>query len=524
MSDDILEIFEDNIKKLGISKELWSTYGERDNDFVKKIINTIKSDCLPQFHEAVEQLKNSGITAIENLFHSDLIEQLQFEYSQMLKTKNSTSHHIAFDGNNGENWLEQNLALSTIASNSTVRNIVESYFGQPTYLVFEKLYTDVSTLGYTERAYHPHHDGYGHVGLKVMILLSDVLPGTLGMRYCCGTHDYIYPTTRSQETQITFDYWNKLYNVDCHGKAGTVYIFNPNGIHSGWKNINADCSRSVLVLNFQPGQFRNYKISPLHKSVLEKFTPYEHIVFRTDDYDKVFCRKCTIDEYIKIINIKRDYAKSVRSLHDSVISKFDIVIDNALLKEMTKINKMELYSTKPEFVCDSPDYSKYSEQMLQLKYFYGVIAKNIKYTYVSIDDLNRLLQGDLDLPVRMYCPISDLLRDNMIIALRDSKLYVDKIKILFHEQVELFNESKYLDFSSFSIGTVIEELRSIKSDDDNLRMFISDLIEMLSRKQHDIGSVYKTLLWSAIIIYIFTELNVNKYFDSIFMYALWNFL
>jgi hypothetical protein len=112
----------------------------------------------------------------------------------------------------------------------------------------------------------------------------------------------------------------------------------------------------------------------------------------------------------------------------------------------------------------------------------------------------------------------------MIIALRDSELYVHKIRTLFEQQVKLFNELEYFNFRKLNIESVIEELQSIKSDDDNLCMFISDLIEMLSRKQHDIGSVHRTLLWATIAIHLFAGFNINIHFDHIFMYTLWNSL
>lgn len=523
---DIFDKFNETVKQLKIDTDLWKTYCAKDEHILEKIYSNQKNEKIKhKFKKSIDQLHTNGITAISGLFSDNFIKQMQSDYAEMLKEKNKHSHHISFDGNNGESWLSRSVSLSLAASNPTIRNIIEGYFEQPVFLGYEKLYTDISMVGYSERAYHPHHDGYGHVGLKAMILLTDVLPDTLGMKYCCGTHDYIYATSRSQETQITFEYWNFLKNIDCIGKAGTVYIFNPNGIHSGWKNIPFACTRSVMVLNFQPGPFRIYGISQLHNFVIDRLSEYEKYVFRSDWKSSLFLgrqflsKKYKTCEYIRKIQNLRLIMKNKRSIKDNIINDYDVMMIPSLNKN-SKHNKHIINTIKIEFISDNFNIHKYlSEKKRFMNFSEHLLKMKIEIKH-DINDTIKMFHGDLDLPIRMYCPTSDYMRDNAIIMLRDSK-YSENVHKTLHEQLNRFKKNPKIH--NLSIDKLINNLNIVIHDDD-VDQFVSDLIEMLSRKTNYFYSEYKTILWAIIVITQYTNINVDDYFDNIFFYAIWNSL
>ena len=142
-------------KTYKINKELWKKYAERDLDFIDHIISNVPDAIKHTFEKAVNQLHKYGITFLHNVFDSIEIENMQYEYNQLL-TKKPFRHNMSFDGNSGEKYLSECLYLSDAVANSTIRNIIEVYYGQPINLSYEKMCTDTSKKGYREKTYRPH--------------------------------------------------------------------------------------------------------------------------------------------------------------------------------------------------------------------------------------------------------------------------------------------------------------------------------------------------------------------------------
>jgi hypothetical protein len=382
------------------------------------------------------------------------------------------------------------------------------------------MYTDVSKKEYKERAYRPHHDGHSHIDIKVMILLTDVKQNTLGMRYCCGTHKYIHPTTRSRETQITYDYWNKLKHIDCCGKAGTIIIFNPNGIHSGYKDIAETYKRSVIIMDFQPGPLRNYYVSPLHPHIAGSFTTYERYAYKiikmfdieADDSDEVCYRK---------IVQSRATRKAIHQDIDINVKEFTLT--DLDLEKNANINRMVISTCRPTYEVNIVSGNRLDEDMQNIKVVSEKIKKNM--IKINIDEIVNLIHGDLDLPVRMYDPKADMLRDNALIGMRDSKLF-DKIKKLIERHIERFNENTMDTHFVFPDIERLVELLELKAriEDVNTKQFCHDLIEMLHRTDNTICALMKTILWSIIVISKNCSIDLTQYFDAIFLYALWNYI
>lgn len=81
-----------------------------------------------------------------------------------------------------------------------------------------------------------HIDGGGNF-LKLIILLSDVDENSIHTRYLNNTHniffkDKFFSNTRFDNTKL--EYFLKKYQISRFtGKKGDMYLFDPNGIHSG---------------------------------------------------------------------------------------------------------------------------------------------------------------------------------------------------------------------------------------------------------------------------------------------------
>jgi len=502
-----------------ITSKLWTKYEEKDLEFIKRIISKVPYAMKKTFEKAVNQLNTYGITFLHDLFDPIEIEHMQDEYDALLATK-PFRHNVSFDGNSGEKCLQESLFLSEAVANSTIRNVVEAYYGQPVNLSYEKMYTDVSKKGYKERAYRPHHDGHSHIDIKVMILLTDVKQNTLGMRYCCGTHKYIHPTTRSRETQITHDYWKKLKHIDCFGKAGTIIIFNPNGIHSGYKDIMETHKRSVIIMDFQPGPLKNYYVSPLHPYISGSFTTYERYAYKIikmfdiepDDSDE----KC----YQKIVQSR----VTRKAFHQDIdINVKTFTLTDLDLEKSANINKMVINTQPPTYETNIVSRNELKKDMQNIKLVSEKIKKHM--IKINMDDVINMIYGDLDLPVRMYDPRADVLRDNALIGMRDSKLF-DKIKKLIERHIERFNENTLDTHFIFPDIERLIRLLDFKAglEDVNTKQFCHDLIEMLQRNDNTIDSLMKTILWSIIVISKKCSIDQTQYFDAIFFYAIWNYI
>jgi hypothetical protein len=477
--------------------QLWRAYDDYDPLFVLGIAD-----------KAYSQLIKNGIFIMDNLFPNTLIKDAQIEYDALLKTKkfDTNINHLSFDGNNGENCLEMMPAVSTMITNKKIRNIMEGYFGQPVRLAYEKLYTDRSLKGYKERAYYPHHDGYSKIGLKVMILLSDVKEGTLGMQFCAGTHLVDWPTTRSLETKFSLDYWNKFKHIDCYGKAGTVIIFNPNAIHSGFKDMDDKFESHVIVVNFQPGIFRCYDVSKLHKTVVDKLSIYEKLVYRClyGASTSTIIKNCdTESDLIHLLNRWRRHVKDTIRGNDSVNKESYDVIMADKIKNYSKINKNVLATTEIKFK------EKINETLSLVN---------------NIDSIMHLLKLDLDLPIRMYCPISDFCRDNAITRIRDGKIFAD-IKRFVSKKMEMFDKKSWHDISMDKCLQTIQQnvgslLRYTKFD-QNVRQLLKDLIEILSRPDIDMNDFIITIMWLGVVVSTIAPMSwlIDVCFDFVFLYA-----
>lgn len=519
---DILNKYADTVERL---KKIWKEYGRRDSLFIRQILSNIPISKRRIFDNAVKQLLTHGITSLHNIFDNVTVENMMDDYNKILKCKKD-GHHISFDGNTGETYLSQSLFLSEATVNSTIRNIIEVYFGQPVNFAYEKMYTDESVANYSERAYKPHHDGYCHVGVKVMILLSDVPPMTMGMQYCCGTQDYIHNTTRSQETQISIEYWNKLKKFDCCGKAGTVFIFNPNGIHSGQKNILEKMKRSVLVLNFQPGIFRNYYVSPLHPFIASSLTSYERHAYKLLNTPKIKLESDTNDDcYDKMKDYRYIQLKSYTT-NDINVSEFDLISDS-VFSERTTHNNNILQKEKPTY-----DLKIGSPQIMQktINNIVSVTKEICKYDatritkleYVELNDIVKMIHNDLDLPIRMYGITEDMRRDNAITKMRDSPQF-EKIKEMLRRQLNRFNESMYLLTFELDCNKLIDMLNIKRyTQDINTRQLCDDLIMMLLRTTNTIDTLMRTVLWSVLVLTKNEFVYIADYFDAVCFYIIWN--
>jgi hypothetical protein len=124
-----------------------------------------------------------------------------------------------------------------------------------------------------------HHDGLGP-RINVMLYLTDVGPADQYMSYLKGTHrlrhgyDIFNGRTRFTREDRTGRF-SAHEQVDCLGAAGTVLVFDSNGIHRGNRTLGA--TRDTLICSYLPGGVSWPVVVP--KKFAESFSPLQRDVF-----------------------------------------------------------------------------------------------------------------------------------------------------------------------------------------------------------------------------------------------------
>ncbi len=105
---------------------------------------------------------------------------------------------ISYDGNSNEKYLQSSEAFSKAASHKLFIAMSTAIFNNHPRLGYVRTYTIDKIQPYEKRAFAWHHDGWGNILIKVMILLSDVAEDGQRMKYCPGTQNFDWDCQRSK--------------------------------------------------------------------------------------------------------------------------------------------------------------------------------------------------------------------------------------------------------------------------------------------------------------------------------------
>jgi hypothetical protein len=143
-----------------------------------------------------------------------------------------------------------------VASDSNLWNIARSYFGSDVVLnqatASRYLQTDKRDFG----SWQWHHDAWGKK-INVMLLLTDVTEDDQYMSFLIGSHKRFINLDRTKNSRFTIEEVNLLNKQGikkCIGPAGTIFIFDANGLHAG-RRVNEGAIRDSLIFSFNKGRF-----------------------------------------------------------------------------------------------------------------------------------------------------------------------------------------------------------------------------------------------------------------------------
>lgn len=131
---------------------------------------------------------------------------------------------------------------------------VEAYYSRPIYLAEVQVNRLEPVERYEGDSYQWHHDMKGKY-VKAMWLLTDVPMDGQRMSYVIGSHQLKHRTMRYEESRFT-DAQAHAYGevVECGAPAGSVVVFDTNGIHRG--NRNHGPRRDVVFGVYSAGRYR----------------------------------------------------------------------------------------------------------------------------------------------------------------------------------------------------------------------------------------------------------------------------
>ena len=152
--------------------------------------------------------------------------------------------------------------------------VFEAYYGRDLCLAHTKLQRLDPTTPYEDRNFRWHHDTKGKY-VKAMWLLTDQPPDGQRMSFIKGSHRPWRPPGTYDESRFTDGDARHIGQVvECAGPAGSLVLFDTNGIHRG--NRNAGPRRDVLVGVYTCGRYLSgYDFDP---ESLPSLTPRQHAV------------------------------------------------------------------------------------------------------------------------------------------------------------------------------------------------------------------------------------------------------
>jgi hypothetical protein len=215
--------------------------------------------------QALETLRRDGIVALPGYYSGDRLGQLQCGFAQMYD-KLASIQHLADDrkdkyrdpGTNTTYTLDPfryHPSFLTAALDEFLLSVVERYFGKRVMLceAVAHRYYPMEPKDFSSWMWH--HDGLGK-RINVMTLLTDVTDRDQYMIYLRGSQPLFHRFGhwyRPDKTRFTEDDLRRLPPFErmvCTAAAGTVFMFDSNGLHRGTRSLGAH--RDALICCYAP--------------------------------------------------------------------------------------------------------------------------------------------------------------------------------------------------------------------------------------------------------------------------------
>jgi hypothetical protein len=236
-------------------------YERPDRAFRRELLDNRAESSL--FIEYATALDREGLVIIEDYFSGELLARAQEDFQRFCARFSSDSNgEIRLD----RNYLSQSEALVEMAFDNFLLDLIRFAWGKPIFLAETGGYRILPIELCDYSSFQWHHDNK-RKQIKMMVLLTDVAADGQRMDYIPKTQDIWHQHYSSEETRISPAVAERFGpNKPCHGPAGSVVLFNTNGIHRG--NRNKSTTRDVWVNTYTAGD--NLFPVPLFSATLRR--------------------------------------------------------------------------------------------------------------------------------------------------------------------------------------------------------------------------------------------------------------
>lgn len=143
--------------------------------------------------------------------------------------------------------------FADLALHELILAAVEAYYRRPIYLVATQANRLEPVAAFEGDSYQWHHDAKGKY-VKAMWLLTDVARDGQRMSYIAGSHRLKHRSVTYDESRCTSAQAVRHGDVvECVAPAGSVVIFDTNGLHRG--NRNPGPQRDVIFGIYSAGRY-----------------------------------------------------------------------------------------------------------------------------------------------------------------------------------------------------------------------------------------------------------------------------
>jgi hypothetical protein len=233
-------------------------------------------------NQHLKTLERDGIVVIPGHFKGEQLATLQALFDKAVEGKPTEGVENSFSEANG---CGAGMPILQAALDDMLLQIIGSYYKKEFGLGRGNAVRLLPTPPKRSESYQWHHDTRGRQ-IHGMILLNDVSPEGQRMSYLKGSHNVYYDRFRGESHGSRFE--NDVATqgairgdvVELAGPAGTVGLFDSNGLHSGNRNEKEkrDCLLFCYVSHprhFKPVALKREELAqlPPHKRELVEMNP-----------------------------------------------------------------------------------------------------------------------------------------------------------------------------------------------------------------------------------------------------------
>lgn len=213
--------------------------------------------------KSIAAIRENGLVQFPGYLRRELLIPLREAFDELIGCRNIGDRYGDPDSQSAQDFTDFSFPLLEAALDSTLLQIIAGYYGKPFALGRADAHRILPTRIYRDHSFQWHHDARGKQ-VKAQILLTDVGADGQRMTYLKGSHRTYYSHWRGKgmgsrfEQDVTKDAKLAAHIVDVVGPAGTITLFDTNGLHSG--NRNNSYTRDTLTFYYSTG--RNYNPLP----------------------------------------------------------------------------------------------------------------------------------------------------------------------------------------------------------------------------------------------------------------------